>query len=156
MWNIVDVPPGKKPISCKWLLQLDVKNVFFHGDLTEEVYMTFPRGSDFLGKHDFFASSYDSALFIRRSPTRIIILLLYVNDMVITGDDTYGLTDSQIAPIPLEVNYRLDPFDGTPLENPSRYRQLVGSLIYLTGILLHGLHFSADSSLVLVSFSDAD
>ncbi|XP_051139087.1 uncharacterized mitochondrial protein AtMg00810-like [Andrographis paniculata] len=233
--------------------------------------MTPPPGSDFLGKvcqlrralyemkqaprawfakfstallqYGFSASPYDFVLFIRRSPAGIIILLLYVDDMVTTGDDTsgisdlqtylhrhfdmknlgqlhyflgleisdapdgiylsqakyasdfisrLGLNDSQIVSTPLEGNCRLAPFDGTPLEDPSRYRQLGGSLIYLTvtrpdiahavhviaqfmanprtvlyaavlsilhyvkGTLPHGLHFFADSPLVLAGFSDVD
>ena len=36
------------------------------------------------------------------------------------------------APIPLDPNVHLTSFHGVPLENVSRYRQLVGSLIYLT------------------------
>lgn len=203
----------------------------------------FAKFSSALCQYGFSASPHDSALFIRRSPSGIIILLLYVDDMVITGDDTSGIsdlqdylrrhfdmkslgqlryflgleisdsadgiylsqakyasdlisragmTDSKTASTPLEGNCHLTPLDGSPLADPTLYRQLVGSLIYLTvtrpdiayavhvvsqfmsaprtshysavlhilryvrGTLLHGLHFSADSSLLLTGFSDAD
>ena len=43
-----------------------------------------------------------------------------------------GLTDSKIAPSPLEQNVRLSPFDGTLLTDLTIYRTLVGSLVYLT------------------------
>ncbi|KAL4010616.1 hypothetical protein IC575_030118 [Cucumis melo] len=43
-----------------------------------------------------------------------------------------GITDSNTASTPLDPNVHLTPYDGVPLEDVSLYRQLVGSLIYLT------------------------
>jgi hypothetical protein len=103
-----------------------------------------------------------------------------------------GLTDSKTVSIPLELNVKLNTIDGEPLSDATLYRQLVGSLIYLTvtrpnlayvvhlvsqfmsaprsthyaavlrilryikGTLFHGLHFSAQSSLELHTYADAD
>jgi len=103
-----------------------------------------------------------------------------------------GITDSKTESTPLEVNCKLTPLDGTPIDDPTLYRQLVGSLVYLTvtrpdiayvvhvvsqfmsaprsshfsavlrilryikGTMFHGLHFAANSSLVLSGYSDAD
>ena len=39
----------------------------------------------------FSASSYDSTLFFRRSDHGIILFLLYVDDMIITGNDVQGI-----------------------------------------------------------------
>ena len=39
------------------------------------------------------ASHYDSALFLRRIDKGIILLLLYVDDMIITGDDLSGIQE---------------------------------------------------------------
>ncbi|CAA0806823.1 Unknown protein [Striga hermonthica] len=131
----------------------------------------------------FTTSDHDFALFLRRSSFGIIILLLYVDDMIITGDDIIGisdlqdylcqhfemkslgqlhyflgleifdssdgfyssqakyasdllawagLADCQTASSPLDYDVRLTPLDGSLLEDPTLYRQLVGSLIYLT------------------------
>ena len=43
-----------------------------------------------------------------------------------------GLIDSKTVDTPVELNAHLTPTGGKPLSNPSLYRRLVGSLVYLT------------------------
>ena len=43
-----------------------------------------------------------------------------------------GLTDSKTIDTTVEINAYLTPSEGKPLSNPSLYRRLVGSLVYLT------------------------
>ena len=43
-----------------------------------------------------------------------------------------GLTDSKTIDTSVELNAHLTPLGGKPLSNPSLYRRLVGSLVYLT------------------------
>ncbi|KAJ9535148.1 hypothetical protein OSB04_un001773 [Centaurea solstitialis] len=53
----------------------------------------------------------------------------YVSDLLSKA----GLSDNKVASTPLEhTNPHLTPNAGTPLQDPTRYRQLVGSLVYLT------------------------
>ena len=131
----------------------------------------------------FSSSPYDTALFIRRSDKGMILLLLYVDDMIITGDNHFGifdfkqflhqnfemknlghlsyflgfevsfdstgyylsqakyafdllsragLTNTKVVSTPHEMNAHLIPLDGTPRSDATLYRQLVGSLVYLT------------------------
>ena len=51
----------------------------------------------------------------------------YIQDLLARS----GLTDSRIAATPMELHLQLRPTDGTLLEDPSRYRYIVGSLVYL-------------------------
>ena len=129
------------------------------------------------------ASHYDSALFLYRTDKCLILLLLFVDDMIITGDDLSGiqelkdflsqqfemkdlghlsyfqgleithstdglyitqakyasellsqagLTDSKTIDTPVELNAHLTPSEEKPLSNPSLYKRLVDSLVYLT------------------------
>lgn len=143
----------------------------------------FAKFSSILAQFGFTSCTHSSALFVRKSGTGTVLLLLYVDDMIITGDDVTGihdlknflsqqfemkdlgplsyflglevstgpdgyflsqakdasdllsragLTDSKTVPTPMEPNVRLTPADGAPLSDVTLYRQLVGSLVYLT------------------------
>ena len=53
----------------------------------------FSKFSSTISQHGFLGSSFDTALFLRRSDHGITILLLYVDDMIITGDVMQGIQD---------------------------------------------------------------
>ena len=53
----------------------------------------FAQFSSTISQHGFSGNSFDTTLFLRRSDHGITILLLYVDDMIITGDDMQGIQD---------------------------------------------------------------
>ena len=52
----------------------------------------FAKFSATIGDFGFSSSSYDLALFVRKSPQGIVLLFLYVNNIITTGDDVAGIT----------------------------------------------------------------
>ena len=101
---------------------MDVKNAFLNRDLSEEVYMQPPFGlsvesnkichirraldglkqaprawfakfSSTISHLGYMTSHYDSALFLCRTDKGTILLLLYMDDMIITGDDLSGIQE---------------------------------------------------------------
>ncbi|KAK8936826.1 hypothetical protein KSP39_PZI012397 [Platanthera zijinensis] len=85
-------------VHRRWpLFQLDIKNAFLNGDLQETVYMQQPPGFETTGESQvlreigFTRSSADFSLFTRHRPTGTVILLVYVDDIIITGDDSQGI-----------------------------------------------------------------
>jgi hypothetical protein len=130
----------------------------------------------------FSAIAHDPMLFVHTSCCGRTLLLLYVDDMIITRDnpkyiafvkaclseqflmydlgplryflridfsfslegfylsqekyildllDRASLADQQTTDTPMELNVHLCAIDGEPVEDPTRYRHIVGSLIYL-------------------------
>ena len=51
----------------------------------------FAKFSSTISRLDYMASHYDSALFLCRTDKGTILLLLYMDDMIITGDDLGGI-----------------------------------------------------------------
>ena len=63
----------------------------------------------------------------------------YIQDLIARS----GITDTRTAATPMDIHLQLRPTDGTPLEDPARYRHIVGSLVYLTVTrpdIAHAIH----------------
>ncbi|GJU07119.1 ribonuclease H-like domain-containing protein [Tanacetum coccineum] len=162
-WTICDLPIGRKPVGCmlnvaicnNWdLFQLDINNAFLYGDLTEDVYDSSPGFDNQKGK-----SKFDYSLFTKKTDKVFIALLVYVEDIVIIGNDLSEIEKFKLffkskfqikdlgklkyfiaakhVDTPLPENTTLNHIESDNdhlLDNIGNYQRLVGKLIYLTNI----------------------
>ncbi|KAJ0431334.1 putative RNA-directed DNA polymerase [Helianthus annuus] len=143
----------------------------------------FGKIGEFLEQNGFALSDADSSLFVKKVNDKIVVVLVYVDDLIITGDveeeinqlkanlcvrfkmkdlgrlshflgleltyvgdslllhqtkyasdllSKFKMAACKPAATPIECNPKLYVEQGRELEDPTEYRKLVGSLIYLT------------------------
>ncbi|XP_019240064.1 PREDICTED: uncharacterized protein LOC109220058 [Nicotiana attenuata] len=142
------------------LYQLDVNNVFLHGDLHEEVYMEIPQGlmvddskpacrlrkslyglkqasrqwydklTESLCSKAFQHSASDYSLFYKMEGSSVVFVAIYV-------DDEYDCLGYTTVSSPLDSTIKLKAREGALLSDPMYCRKLVGKLNFLTNTRLN-------------------
>ncbi|GJT04509.1 retrovirus-related pol polyprotein from transposon RE1 [Tanacetum coccineum] len=153
------------------LHRLDVKNAFLNDNLTDTVFMEQPSGfidtrfpNHVCRLKKALYGRADTSLFIFKRDSSLLYLLVYVDDIILTGNDAPSIR-SFISHLNKEfsitnlgrLNYflGLEPVavplstseyfttKGTPFADPTLYRSLVGALQYLT-ITRPGLSYAVN------------
>nr|CAD1839503.1 unnamed protein product [Ananas comosus var. bracteatus] len=110
-WDIVQCPPHVKPIGCKWVYSVKLRS-----DRTLDRYKARLVA---LGNRQEYGINYEETFAPAAKMTTDLIALA-------------GLQDSSSVDTPLEVNVKYHTAEGEIIPDPLLYRQLVGSLNYLT------------------------
>eukprot|EP00253_Pinus_taeda_P031024 PITA_31024 len=137
-WKLVDPPFGTKPIGCKWFYKNKYKA---DGSLDKHKARLVAKGNNEsyiasikkeLGKifemTDLGYVHYYLGIEVNQHSKSILSQKKYIGDLL----NIFGMTECNPLSTPMEQNLKLTSFEGKEFEDATKYRQLVGSLIYLT------------------------
>ncbi|RVW69129.1 Retrovirus-related Pol polyprotein from transposon RE1 [Vitis vinifera] len=77
-WELVECPPGKKPVGCRWIYTVKYK---------QSPRAWFGRFTKSMRVFGYRQSNSDHTLFLKKQHGKITTLIVYVDDMVVTGND---------------------------------------------------------------------
>ncbi|GJV08617.1 retrovirus-related pol polyprotein from transposon TNT 1-94 [Tanacetum coccineum] len=164
------------------IYQMDAKTTFLNGILREEVYISQPDGfvdpdnpnhvyrlkkalygfkhaprtwydllSSFLLSQGFSKGTIDPTLFISRKGKDILSVQIYVDDIIFASTTTELLDTLMVKKSKLDEDTQGKAID------PTHYRGMVGTLMYLTSSRPDlGLWYSKDSGIAVTAFADAN
>ncbi|GJX08931.1 retrovirus-related pol polyprotein from transposon TNT 1-94 [Tanacetum coccineum] len=116
--------------------------------------------SSFLISQDFSKGSVDPTLFIRKEGKELLLYKgIFINQSTyaIESLKKYGFDSCDQVDTPMVEKSKLDEDKEGKAVDPSHYRGMIGTLLYLTAIR-HDLQFAypKDSSIALTTYADAD
>ncbi|KAL6327752.1 hypothetical protein AAG906_024722 [Vitis piasezkii] len=164
-WELVDLPPGCKPLSSKWIFKRKMKvdgsidkykarlvikgYSFLNGDLDEEIYMEQPEGFQLRTRKEMcLCQGYEHGY---------VIVCLYVDDMLIVGSDDKMITSTKnMLNSRPDIAYavsKLSRYTSNP--GAKHWQGIIRVLKYLRFTRDYGLHYTRYPA-VLEGYSDAN
>jgi hypothetical protein len=123
-----DLPLFVHVSPCGRTLLFYVDDMIITGDDPEYIAFVKARLSDQFLMSDLGPLRYFLEIEISSMPEGFFLSQeKYIQDLL----DRASLTDHRTAKTPMELNVHLTPSDGEPLEDPTRYHHVIGSLVYL-------------------------
>ncbi|KAG8486151.1 hypothetical protein CXB51_019512 [Gossypium anomalum] len=126
-WDLVPLPEGQRAVGCKWvfkikrhadgsvaqykgrlvvkdyLQEVDINNTFLNGDLQEEIYMVQPPRFEQQGTRG--QQLADNSMFIHRSGSQLLYVLVYVDGIIVTGTDSHA-TDRFVKELDVQFSLK--------------------------------------------------
>eukprot|EP00253_Pinus_taeda_P006307 PITA_06307 len=138
-WKLVDPPLGTKPIGYKWVYKNKYK---VDGSLDKHKSKLVAKGNNesyiaFIKKElrkgfemtDLGYVHYYLGIEVTQHPKSIFLSQKkYIGDLL----NRFGMIECNHLTTPMEQNLKLTSIEGKEFEDATKYRQLVGSLNYLT------------------------
>eukprot|EP00253_Pinus_taeda_P006714 PITA_06714 len=104
----------------------------------------YSRIDSYLLENGFEKCEGEPTLYIKEKDGKILILVLYVDDIIFTGNDDYLIenfkTESKATITPTLMGLKLSKEDNSKDFDPSLYKIIVGSLMYWTATRLDIMH----------------
>ncbi|CAL9017645.1 unnamed protein product [Prunus brigantina] len=145
----MDLPPGI-PVTSKEGVVCKLRKSLY--GLKQSPRAWFGRFAASMKKFGYVQSNSDHTLFLKRHKGKLTALIIYVDDMIVTGDDQAeiqnlqkylasefemksletGMLDCKPIDTPSEQNHKLGFYPDQVPTDKERYQRLVGKLIYLS------------------------
>ncbi|GJW68886.1 retrovirus-related pol polyprotein from transposon TNT 1-94 [Tanacetum coccineum] len=143
------------------IYQMDVKTAFLNGELKEEVYVSQPEG--FVDPdHPTHVYRLKKALYgLKQAPRAWYdTLSRFLLDNNFSKGAKFGMDSCDPVDTPMVDRLKLDEDPlGIPVDQ-TRFRSMVGSLMYLTAsrpdLVFAGLWYPKDTAMALTAYADAD
>ncbi|KAK8942637.1 hypothetical protein KSP39_PZI008749 [Platanthera zijinensis] len=141
------LPPGLTPSGSKGKVCRLRRPLY---DLKQSARAWFGRFHKAMHRFGYRQSNVDHTLFIRINKGKLTVLIVYVDDIIITEDDkeeiqalkekkyvldlleATGMSGCRPADTPIEANHKLGREDDDVIDDIPSYQRLVGKLIYLS------------------------